>query len=80
MMIRSKLAASASFFGAAMVALIAVSAQPTKAVAFDGGGCGGGSGPVCTTEVEDKYCTDGVYVWVCGQKTTYTYYPAPNNG
>lgn len=78
---RSKLTASASFFGAALAALIAVSAQPGKAVAFDGGECGGGSGPVCSEETEvTKYCTDGVTTWECGWKTTYTYYPAQNNG
>jgi hypothetical protein len=77
---RSKLAKSASFFGAAVAALIAVSAQPGKAVAFDGGDCGGGGGPKCSETKIDEYCTDGVNVWVCGSTTSWTYYPSNNGG
>jgi hypothetical protein len=76
-MLKSRLAKSASFFGAAVAALLAVSAHPGRAVAFDGGDCGGYEGPLCSEEEVDKYCTDGVVVWVCGTKTTYTYYPKP---
>lgn len=74
-MLKSRLVKSASFFGAALAALMAVSAQPGRAVAFEGGDCGGYDGPLCSSTTVDVYCTDGETVWVCGSETTYTYYP-----
>ncbi len=72
---RSKLAASGTFFATAVAALLAVSAQPQQAAAFDGGGCPGSGGPLCATVTYDLYCSDDEgNVWVCGQVTEYHYY------
>lgn len=80
---RSKMTAAGTFFASAMLALMAVSAQPRQAVAFDGLPCPGSAqdGNVCATVETPVYCEDeDGNPYVCRVVTEYYYYDKPNNG
>lgn len=71
---RSKVAASGSFFVAALMAVMGASARPSQAQ--DGGDCTDqGGGPYCGLAEIVYYCSDGQGGhYECGRETRALYY------
>jgi hypothetical protein len=78
--IRSKLAASGTFFTAAAAVMIAVSAQPTRAQEGQGNCVEGGAGPFCAAVETTIWCPDeNGNIVVCGHDVAFLYYERQGN-